>query len=290
MRNAGPKRSAITPVAQQSTASLIAQKLRMAIGSGELPPGVQLVEAELASELGVSRGPLREGIQRLTQEGLLAEIRNRGVFVVEMTPSDVRDLYLARTAVEQAAMQEILDRDAGAAATELLAAVQTMARAARRKDVAAVSEADIAFHERLVALAASPRLTRMHQTLIIETRMCIHALEPTYALFDDRVSEHRAIAEALNRRDQARAVRLLRAHMSDAMVRLAPPSAGEQAGLQPDPDVLDLEELLDAGRAPLAAETGLLDAAERGSRVGHHTLVEPDHAGLQRLRDAQRAA
>ena len=51
-----------------------------------MPPGAQLGEADLARELGVSRGPLREGIQRLTQEGLLVSIRNRGVFVIEMTP------------------------------------------------------------------------------------------------------------------------------------------------------------------------------------------------------------
>ena len=57
------------PVVRESTPSIIAGKLRTAIGRGQIPAGSQLVETELARELGVSRGPLREAMQRLTQEG-----------------------------------------------------------------------------------------------------------------------------------------------------------------------------------------------------------------------------
>ena len=88
--------SFIGPLVQESTPSIIAEKLRQAIAHGELKPGAQLGEAELARQLGVSRGPLREGMQRLTQEGLLVSIRNRGLFVIDMTPEDVRDMYSAR--------------------------------------------------------------------------------------------------------------------------------------------------------------------------------------------------
>jgi DNA-binding GntR family transcriptional regulator len=77
--------SFIGPLVQESTPSIIAEKLRQAIAHGELKPGAQLGEAELARKLGVSRGPLREGMQRLTQEGLLVSIRNRGLFVIEVT-------------------------------------------------------------------------------------------------------------------------------------------------------------------------------------------------------------
>jgi len=66
--------SFIGPLVQESTPSIIADKLRQAIAHGELKPGAQLGEAELARKLGVSRGPLREGMQRLTQEGLLVSM------------------------------------------------------------------------------------------------------------------------------------------------------------------------------------------------------------------------
>ena len=164
----------IGPLAQESTPSIIADKLRQAIGHGELKPGAQLGEAELARRFGVSRGPVREAMQRLTQEGLLVPIRNRGLFVIDMTPDDVRDMYLAREAIERAAARKILDGDHAAAGDDLLAIVEQMAGAETPADV---SELDIAFHERLVQLASSPRLSRMHQTFITETRMCIHALD-----------------------------------------------------------------------------------------------------------------
>jgi DNA-binding GntR family transcriptional regulator len=207
----------IEPLVQESTPSIIADKLRKAIGHGELKPGTQLGEAELARKLGVSRGPLREGMQRLTQEGLLIAIRNRGLFVVDMTPDDVRDMYLAREAIERAAARKILIGDHRTAGEALLTLVDQMAAAT---DPAEVGKVDIAFHERLVALAGSPRLSRMHQTFITETRMCIHALEDTYSASDVRVEEHRTLAQAIKSGDPERTDTLLIAHMDDAITRL----------------------------------------------------------------------
>ena len=209
--------SFIGPLVQESTPSIIAEKLRQAIAHGELKPGEQLGEAELARKLGVSRGPLREGMQRLTQEGLLVSIRNRGLFVIDMTPDDVRDMYVAREAIERAAARKILDGDHRAAGDELLRIVEQMSEA---KTPADVSELDIAFHERMLQLATSPRLSRMHQTFITETRMCIHALDETYAKSEVRDKEHRALANAIRKGDRQRTDRLLTAHMDDAVHRL----------------------------------------------------------------------
>lgn len=211
----------LEPLVRESTPSIIADKLRTAIGYGHLRPGAQLGEADLARELGVSRGPLREGIQRLTQEGLLVSIRNRGVFVIQMTPENVRDMYVARAAVERAAAEQVLRRDAENAAERLLIEVDQMTTAG--EDQAAVGEADIAFHETLVRLAQSPRLSRIHSTLLTETRMCMDALEETYATSTERVAEHREIAEAFRDADPLVVDRLLVAHMDDAVTRIAGP-------------------------------------------------------------------
>ena len=87
---------------------------------------------------------------------------------------------------------------------------------------AEASELDIAFHERLVELSDSPRLARMHQTFITETRMCIHALAESYAKSDYREEEHRILATALRSGDRERTDELLVAHMDDALARLIP--------------------------------------------------------------------
>jgi DNA-binding GntR family transcriptional regulator len=227
-----PARRYIEPLVRESTPSIIADKLRQAISHGELRAGMQLGEAELARQLGVSRGPLREGMQRLTQEGLLVSIRNRGVFVIEMTPENVRDMYLARGAVERAAAAQILAGDDPVDAGERLhEVIDTMRQAAQLGDATAVSEADIAFHQRLVSLAASPRLSRMHQTFLTETQMCIHALEETYTFLDERVVEHGAIADAFVAKDADLADRLLLDHMEDAVARLTQAAQSRGAGL-----------------------------------------------------------
>ncbi len=217
-----PRSRAIDALVQESTPAIIAGKLRHAIEYGELKPGERLGEADLAQQLGVSRGPLREAMQRLTQEGLLISIRNRGLFVVTMDEPDVRDMYLARTAVELAAVGRIMGADHGAAGRGLLECVRQMEEASNARDSAGVGEADIAFHELLVELAGSSRLSRMHATLLTETRMCITALQEMYPEPDVRIAEHTEIAESIRDGDRQRVQGLLQAHMDDAVTRLIP--------------------------------------------------------------------
>lgn len=210
----------IEPLVQESTPSIIAGKLRRAIAEGELAPGAQLGEAELARELGVSRGPLREAMQRLTQEGLLLSIRNRGLFVITMNDADIQDMYLARTAVEQAAAARLADISPREAHRALSQTVEMMKNAAAVGDTDAMSSADLEFHEVLVELAGSPRLSRMHKTLLTETRMCLNALKSTYRSSDNRAAEHQNIADAIGEGDVGLVEKLLISHMEDALQRL----------------------------------------------------------------------
>ena len=211
----------LEPVVRESTPSIIAAKLRDAIRDGELPAGAQLGEADLARQLGVSRGPLREGMQRLTQEGLLISIPNRGLFVVEMTEADVRDMYVARGAVERAAAVQVFEHDPDKTAKQLMKIAERMAAASDRERSDQDGEYDLDFHDCLVAGAESPRLSRMHDTLLTETRMCINALGGTYPAPDVRVPEHEAIADAFAQGERELVDRLLVAHMDDAVARLS---------------------------------------------------------------------
>lgn len=210
----------LAPVVQESTPALIASRVRDAIGLGEIKPGSQLHEAVLARQLGVSRGPLREGLQRLTQEGLLISYRNRGLFLIEMTPENVRDMYLAREAVERTAAAQVHRLSPELVRQELLDVVAEMATGADDSNVTAVGNADLRFHQVLVAGAQSPRLQRAHETLLTETRMCLAALEETYSVHESRVEEHRALAESFRPGNAANTDDLLIAHINDALDRL----------------------------------------------------------------------
>ncbi|PXY21003.1 GntR family transcriptional regulator [Prauserella muralis] len=217
----------LEPVNRESTAAIIARQLREAIMTGSLPPGTQLGETELAARFEVSRGPLREAMQRLVSEGLLRSERHRGLFVIDLEPADVYDIYSARCAVERAAaMRLVRGGDRERVAGILADAVKDMAEADKQDDPAALTEADLRFHEALIEASGSRRLARMARTLLIETRMCLSALQGTYRKdyqdVDERVTEHNRIIQALRAGDEAKLLGLLEAHMDDAVQRLAP--------------------------------------------------------------------
>jgi DNA-binding GntR family transcriptional regulator len=100
-----------------------------------------------------------------------------------------------------------------------------MREAAARADYPALSDADLRFHEVLVAASKSPRLMRMHGTLLVESRMCMTALQSTYRLPDEVVTEHGALVDGLLEADEERLFRLIDAHMQDALLRLIPAGA-----------------------------------------------------------------
>lgn len=212
----------LEPVIQESTPSLIARALRRGIADGSFAPGTQLGEAALARSLGVSRGPLREAMQRLTQEGLLVSHRNRGLFVADLTPEAVEDMYLLRTTVETAALERVADLGLGVETADALdAAVEKMAALADEPRSAAMVSADLDFHHALVEAARSPRLSRVHETVVVETSMCLHAMRGTYTDAESRLAEHRAIADAVRAGDRARARSLLIDHMRDGLARVS---------------------------------------------------------------------
>ncbi|GAA4029258.1 GntR family transcriptional regulator [Allokutzneria multivorans] len=224
----------ISPVSRESTAEIIARQLRDAIMRGALPPGTQLGETELASQFQVSRGPLREAMQRLVSEGLLRAERHRGLFVIDLGPADVYDIYSTRSAIEREAVIRVMrggNREIVALALD--ETVRAMAAAADDDDPTALSDADLKFHEALIAASGSPRLIRMARTLLIETRMCLAELQRTYQAVEERVGEHNQIIQAIRSGDEAQVLTLLEAHMEDAVQRLIPGASLHATPLKP---------------------------------------------------------
>ncbi|MGW9350845.1 GntR family transcriptional regulator [Nocardiopsis flavescens] len=223
-----PVHGHLTPVPRRSTAELIAEQLRSAIMYGSLAPGDQLGEADLAGRLGVSRGPLREAMQRLVQEGLLRSERHRGLFVRELTPDDVRDIYVARLAVERTACALVMRGNRGEAVARLTPVVQHLAVAAAGGDRGAMSDADQEFHRTLVSCSGNGRLERMAQTLLVETRMCLTVMQKVYPEPAELLEEHRRILDAIADGAEERLLALIEAHMTDAVARI-------NGGAQPPP-------------------------------------------------------
>jgi DNA-binding GntR family transcriptional regulator len=211
---------------------MVTERLRDSIVDGTLVPGSQLSEAELATRFGVSRGPVREALQRLIQEGLVRAEPHRGVFVPVLTEADVRDIYLARAALESAAVQYIMATSRSDEAADALdVRVERMAEAEAADDWEAVGQHDLDFHTALVAATGSERLQRMFSTVISETRLCLGVLTSADAR-GDLVEEHRQIAAMVRKGQAEQALAVLKQGFDEAVVTInsREPNPKEDAG------------------------------------------------------------
>lgn len=189
---------ATRPLARVTLSSQIAERIRDDILSGAHPPGAQLHEVELALAFGVSRGPLREAMQRLVQEGLLRSAPHRGVFVPDLDEADILDVFFVRATLEAAAVRRIVETgDRAATAKALNAVTQRMDRALKAGDQAAGGDLDFAFHRTLVDAAGSERLSRTYATVQAETRLCLHRLMGGYRSSADLAAEHFRLADMI---------------------------------------------------------------------------------------------
>lgn len=214
--------SRLSPIQRESTPSRIASEIRAAITDGRLSPGTQLTEIPLADRLGVSRGPIREAVQRLIQEGLLLSDRHRGVFVVNLEPAEILDLYLTREIIETAVGQRIALGVARHGALDgLKRALESLHVADASGGWKKVVEADLRFHATLVASGGTVRLRRTFDTLSVETRICLNRLEPFYPQRHQVVAEHEAIYRALETGDAAGVAQQIHQHMTESAVRLS---------------------------------------------------------------------
>ena len=215
------KNTSLTQIPRVTFTSMVGEKIRSNIIEGVLAPGSQLNEVELAAAFGVSRGPVREALQRLIQEGLLRSEPHRGVFVPIMTPEDVEDIYVAREALETAAVRRVIGMSRAAATYKALGKiVLAMEAAEKRDDWNTVANRDLDFHTALVAAADSPRLERMFATVISETRLCLGVLTTAYDARGDVVEEHRGIIDLIRDADTEGAVAVLKKHFDDGVVTL----------------------------------------------------------------------
>jgi DNA-binding GntR family transcriptional regulator len=203
-------------------------KLERAIIAGDLAPGVALSEAELAEQLGISRGPLREAINRLEGRRLVQRVPHVGVRVVSLTSSDTVEIFQMRAVLEGLACRLAAHRMDAAALDRLEACAGF--RANQLPDGMPIrSEAD--FHVRIALGSGNSRLIECLCTDMYPLLRLYRARSSTTPARADAPAEHLTIVEALRRRDADEAERLMRAHVERARQSLsldteeAPPAA-----------------------------------------------------------------
>ena len=215
--------------------------LRRDILSGTLTPGQRLRTKDLQARYGLGLSPLRESLQRLSAEGIVVNDAQRGFAVAPVSLAELRDLTVARTALESTMLPMAMQLGSADWEGDIVAAFHRLSRTPLPHDPAAMADASLwelrhrSFHHALVAGCGSPWLLRLHGQLVDQSERyrkirILHHLE-SQAQVRDVNAEHQAVMEAVLRRDAAQAVALMTQHLvatSDATARLmAPPSTLE---------------------------------------------------------------
>ncbi len=207
---------------RKSLADEVLDRLRHEIVQGRFKPGHRLSEPMLAEAFGVSRGPVREALSHLQQEGLVIVERHRGARVNRISAADVEELYELRIDLERFAVKRAVRLVTPDELNEISEAVEAYGRAVDDGDVAEAVDLDMEFHGLLYKAARHVRLYSCWTNLL---RSQIHAFVLSNSLADSSymapcVAEHAHIRDALENRDKDRAVGLIEKHLSDAYERL----------------------------------------------------------------------
>jgi DNA-binding GntR family transcriptional regulator len=197
----------------------VAAKLRNAILNGALIPGQELVEAEIASQLGVSRAPIREAFQILSAEGLTESVPYHGTKVRILTQTDVEELYSLRSVLEEFAVQRVIDRDDPEALSTLRDLYDAMSDAAENGNLEQASTLDRAFHDGLIEASGHQMLSSTWNTVSLRVQQVMALRQVRRRITrPDEIKQiaysHLPIIEAIAEANSDKAVRLIREHIA----------------------------------------------------------------------------
>jgi phosphonate utilization transcriptional regulator len=202
-----------------SLANVVQQEIERAILAGEHAPGDKLIEATLASRMGVSRGPVREAFRMLEEAGLVRTEKNRGVFVRAIPIDEAVEIFDLR-----ATMDELVGRQLAAQITpvqlkEIRGLVEAMEKAVKAQDAQGYHLLNLRFHDRLVEMAGNRKLAAIYRKLIKELSLFRRLNLADSWLLPISAGEHRAIVKAIASGDAEAAGRAMFQHVMDSKQR-----------------------------------------------------------------------
>ena len=204
-----------------SLATVVRRELERRILAGDIAPGAKLNEADVATELKVSRGPVREAFRALEQAGLLRTEKNRGVFVRNLTHFEADELYEVRAGLDALMGRLAAERCTPAQVDSLRRLLKDMEKAARRRSVDDYYPLNVRFHDLLAQFTGNATLLATYRRLVNELHLYRReTLEHGPDSFPTSTHEHLAIVEAVARGDAEKAARLLHDHAMESRQRL----------------------------------------------------------------------
>lgn len=197
--------------AQRAYASLRAALMEMNIYE-RADQDLRLDERDLASKLGVSRTPIRDALARLEHEGLVESVPRRGYFIVRKSREELVEIITVWAALESMAARLITRTATDEEISSLRTIFSTFENGKLYAKLDEYSDANLAFHQRIIELSRSTTLAKMADGLIIHVRSIRHRTIAEDHRFERSIVDHMQIIEALETRNAELAEQLVRDH------------------------------------------------------------------------------
>ena len=193
------------------------QAIKDSIKSGQFAPGQRLIASDLISRLGISAGPVREAVRKLTGEGLIEIQPHRGAVVRDLTRKDILEIYEMRAAIEGLAARLAAERiNEGDNRKLLERAAAGSDEAFKSSDLSAYNEANHQFHDAIVAIANNQRVVSVAEQLVLPIYVLRYHQLLKASNIETSATEHRRIADAILGGEAERAERLMRKHVENS--------------------------------------------------------------------------
>lgn len=206
-------------VPQKTRRDHVFDRLFASIADGTLKPGETLNDAAVAEQLGVSRTPVREALQRLQHYGLVETEPGRVTRIASAIPDDAELIYLPLAALHVVAAETAVPELQPADYTTLREANDALLRAVEAGDLAAAREADVAFHRVFPAIADNRYLALALDTLDVHFRRLELLYFADHGPALESYEEHERIIEAAEAEDVSLVVKLVRANLMRGLGR-----------------------------------------------------------------------
>lgn len=183
---------------------------------GKLKPGQKIKEQDISGRLGISRPPLREAFKILEAEGLIRREPRRGVFVSELTDTDVWEIYTLKLALYSLAVTLAVDKIRAADMERLEKIVAQMEKIVFGKgeaDIIRYQELNNLFHDAVANIAGHGRLKKLQQSINNQIKRMAFRSFSNRRHLELSCQYHRKILEAIKGKNRAKAERLTREHI-----------------------------------------------------------------------------
>jgi len=212
MKIASKTVGAIADHRSNSLALIVQQEVERMIVSGDLAAGARINEQQLATRLGVSRGPVREALRALERTGLVQSVANHGTFVREVGIDEACEMYEMRGVVFGFACARLAARATADQKEALTALVDEMEAAIAAVESTEYYRLNLAFHDLIMAFAAHRRADRIYRDLVREGHLFRQRSLLPVASMRDSNAEHVAIVASIAAGDPDEARRMAEIH------------------------------------------------------------------------------